>query len=92
MPKGAAAAPVRKLTAAILIGSFGIALLAWPIALPPPRAPTDTAVAPIYFKNFLRERSFDILPTSFLSDGLCHQSKVRIIFISPPFDRGHFPF
>jgi hypothetical protein len=86
MPKGAAAAPVKKLTAAIFTGVVGIGFLAWPMAFPAtPREPIETAVAPIYFKNFLRERSFDIIPTSFLSDGKFHQAKVSNLLISPPF-------
>jgi hypothetical protein len=69
------------------MGVVGMGLLDWPMALvPPPRAPTDTAVAPIYFKNFLLETSFDILPTSFLSDGSSHQyHDVNNLCASPPF-------
>jgi hypothetical protein len=76
-----------------LTGVVGMGLLAWPMALvPPPRAPTDTAVAPIYFKNFLLEIFFDIIPTSFLSDGEFHQGKVKNLFISPPLFENIFHF
>jgi hypothetical protein len=76
MPKGAAAAPVKKLTAAIFMGSLGMGFFVWLKTFVALSDPADKAVAPIYFKNFLRERSFDILPTSFLSDGLGHQGKI----------------
>jgi hypothetical protein len=70
MPKGAAAAPVKKVTSPILMGVVGIVLLAWAIAfVPPPKGPTiiraDRAAAAIYLKNFLLKISFDIILASF---------------------------
>jgi hypothetical protein len=70
IPNGAAAAPVKKLTAAILTGVVGIGLLAWPFAFVAPlRGPTDKAAAPMYFKNILLEILRDITIPSFLVSG-----------------------
>jgi hypothetical protein len=71
MPKGAAAAPVKKVTSPILMGVVGIVLLAWAIAwLAPPGGPIirtlERAAAAINLKNFLLKISFDIILASFL--------------------------
>jgi hypothetical protein len=55
-------------------------------------APTDTAVAPMYFKKFLLEILSDMSIPSFLSDGEFHQGKVKNLFISPPLFENIFHF
>ncbi len=66
IPKGPAAAPVKKLTAAILTGVVGIAFLDWASAwAAPPRGPSVRAVVPAYFRNFLLEILLDMIWSPF---------------------------